>query len=355
MFNRKDNNKDNSKKRSTTKKEGFKSKDSFKPKDSKKSFKSDFADKKRTGKPSKEEFSDKKRAGKPSKEEFSDRKRSPKTLKDAPKRGRKEDFKTKKFETKGKFSKEEFLEDSNQAREFVYGRHPISEILESNTQINKVWIDENFKDTIGLFDKIKQTNIPYQVVAKAKLSNLVGEVNHQGVVASISEKEYTEFYDLLELAKTKEVFFVILDKVEDPHNLGAIIRTADATGVDAIIIPKHGAVGITGVVSKTSAGSLSRMNICRVTNLAQTIDKLKEHNIWVAGVDMNGKDVYTQCNFKGNVAVVLGGEGKGISSSILKSCDFSVKIPMKEHSNSLNVSVATAVVCYEVFKQKDFK
>jgi len=247
------------------------------------------------------------------------------------------------------------FEDKAESKEFVYGRHPVSELLDSEAQINKIWIDENFKDTRDLFSKVKQANVPYQLVAKVKLDKLVGEVNHQGIVASISEKEYTEFHDLLELSKTKEVFFLVLDKVEDPHNLGAIIRTADATGVDAIIIPKHGAVGVTGVVSKTSAGALARMKICRVTNLAQTIEKLKEHNVWVGGVDMEGTEVYTQSNLKGNVAIVLGGEGNGISKILLDNCDFSMKIPMKSSANSLNVSVATAILCYEVFRQKEFK
>lgn len=263
--------------------------------------------------------------------------------------------KDSKYSERGFNKENQFAEDKGSSGEFVYGRHPVSELLDSDVQINKVWIDEHFKDTRDVFEKVKSANIPYQLVNKAKLNNLVGEVNHQGLVASISEIQYSELHDLIDMAQTKEVFFIILDKVEDPHNLGAIIRTADATGVDAIIIPKHGAVGVTGVVAKTAAGSLARMKICRVTNLSQAVERLKENNIWVGAVDMDGKDLYTQGNLKGNITIVLGGEGKGLSKTLRDNCDFSLKIPMKSHSNSLNVSVATAVVCYEVFKQRGFK
>lgn len=345
------NNKNNDKPKS-----GFSAK-----KDSKSSFKKPSSDKPRSG------FSAKK-DGKPSESRGkSFAKRSDKDAVGAkPRAFSKRDDKDKDFKKPyprkdGKYSERgfnkesQFAEDKGTSGEFVYGRHPVSELLDSDVQINKVWIDENFKDTRDVFEKVKSANIPYQLVNKAKLNNLVGEVNHQGLVASISEIQYSELHDLIDMAQTKEVFFIILDKVEDPHNLGAIIRTADATGVDAIIIPKHGAVGVTGVVAKTAAGSLARMKICRVTNLSQAVEKLKENNIWVGAVDMDGKDLYTQGNLKGNITIVLGGEGKGLSKTLRDNCDFSLKIPMKSHSNSLNVSVATAVVCYEVFKQRGFK
>lgn len=334
-------------------------------KDSKSSFKKPSSDKPRSGFSAKKDG--KPKDGKPSESRGkSFAKRSDKDAVSAkPRAFSKRDDKDKDFKKPypkkdGKYSERSFKEspfseDKGSSGEFVYGRHPVSELLDSDVQINKVWIDEHFKDTRDVFEKVKSANIPYQLVNKAKLNNLVGEVNHQGLVASISEIQYSELHDLIDMAQTKEVFFIILDKVEDPHNLGAIIRTADATGVDAIIIPKHGAVGVTGVVAKTAAGSLARMKICRVTNLSQAVERLKENNIWVGAVDMDGKDLYTQGNLKGNITIVLGGEGKGLSKTLRDNCDFSLKIPMKSHSNSLNVSVATAVVCYEAFKQRGFK
>ncbi len=240
--------------------------------------------------------------------------------------------------------------------DLIYGRHPVMEALKNDTPINKLWIAEGMRETREITDLLKEKNIPFKIVERSKLNELVGDnVNHQGVVAGIAGKTFTEFEELLELCKTKTVFFVLLDKVEDPHNLGAIIRTADAAGVDAIIIPKHRAVGLTGVVSKTSAGALERMRVCRVTNLVQAIESLKENQVWVVGVDMDGKDIYSDANLKGAIALVMGGEGQGVTKLIKESCDFIVRIPMQSKANSLNVSVASAILVYEIYKQRGFK
>lgn len=239
---------------------------------------------------------------------------------------------------------------------YIYGRHPVVEAINGETPVNKVWIAEGTRDTDEIVEHVKDKNIPYKIVTKTKLSYMVGEnANHQGVVAEVAGKEYTELHDLIELTKQKEVFFIILDKVEDPHNLGAIIRTADAAGVDAIIIPKHRAVGLTGIVTKSSAGAIDRMKICRVANLTQTMEELKKANVWIVGIDMEGADVYSNANLKGAIALTVGGEGEGLTRLVKENCDFIVKIPMSSQSNSLNVSVATAIVTYEIYKQKEFK
>lgn len=246
-------------------------------------------------------------------------------------------------------------ETSPENKSFIYGKHPVIEALREETPINKVWFGEHTRDIEEIISSLKDKGIPYKFVNKSKLIELVGETtNHQGVIAEILEHKYTELSELIELCSVKNTFFVVLDKLEDPHNLGAIIRTADAAGVDGIIIPKHRAVGITGTVSKTSAGSLHRMKICRVPNIAQVLEVLKENNVWIAGVDMDCKDIYSEANLKGSIALVLGGEGQGLSKLIKEKCDFIVKIPMHSKINSLNVSVASALLIYEVYRQRGF-
>jgi 23S rRNA (guanosine2251-2'-O)-methyltransferase len=239
---------------------------------------------------------------------------------------------------------------------YIYGRHPVVEALKGQTPVNKVWIADGTRDTDQIVEHIIEKNIPYKIVTKTKLSYLVGEnTNHQGVVAEVAGKEYTEFHELIELTKQKEVFFIVLDKVEDPHNLGAIIRTADAAGVDAIIVPKHRAVGLTGIVTKSSAGAIDRMKICRVPNLVQAIEELKKANVWIVGIDMEGTENYPNAKLTGAIALTVGGEGEGLTRLVKEHCDFIVKIPMNSASNSLNVSVATAIVTFEIYKQREFK
>lgn len=273
------------------------------------------------------------------------------------KRTRKSDIKDLGYQEKSKsrLVEKNSIEDETR-NTYIYGRHPVIEALQGTTPVNKVWIAEGTRDTDQIVEHAIEKSIPYKIVTKTKLSYLVGEsTNHQGVVAEVAGKEYTEFHDLIELTKQKEVFFIVLDKVEDPHNLGAIIRTADAAGVDAIILPKHRAVGLTGIVTKSSAGALDRMKICRVPNLVQALEELKKSNVWIVGVDMEGKEIYSKANLKGSIALTVGGEGEGLTRLVKEHCDFTVKIPMNSVSNSLNVSVATAVVTFEIYRQKDFK
>lgn len=274
----------------------------------------------------------------------------------APRKPRRESFKDLGYEEKSSRLIDRNSVEDETRNTYIYGRHPVIEALKGETPVNKVWIAEGTRDTNQIIEHVIEKNIPYKIVTKTKLSYLVGEsTNHQGVVAEVAGKEYTEFSDLIDLTKQKEVFFIVLDKVEDPHNLGAIIRTADAAGVDAIIVPKHRAVGLTGIVTKSSAGAIDRMKICRVTNLVQAIEELKQNNVWIVGVDMEGSEVYSKANLKGPIALTVGGEGEGLTRLVKEHCDFVVNIPMSSASNSLNVSVATAIVTFEIYKQKDFK
>ncbi|GIW21947.1 MAG: 23S rRNA (guanosine(2251)-2'-O)-methyltransferase RlmB [Candidatus Sericytochromatia bacterium] len=237
----------------------------------------------------------------------------------------------------------------------IFGKHSLNSALRNQVTINKVWLSESLKGIDNLINELKNNQIPYKFIKKSKLDEIAGNTNHQGYVAEITNKKFTDIQDIIEKSKYKDIFIVILDGIKDPHNLGAIIRTSVCAGVDAIIIPKYRAVGITGTVAKTSAGTLNDIDICRVTNISQTINLLKKNNIWVVGLDINSKFIYTEANLKGNIALVIGSEGEGISKIVKESCDFTIKIPMKNNVNSLNASVASAIIVYEVFKQRNFK
>ncbi len=178
--------------------------------------------------------------------------------------------------------------------------------------------------------------------------------NHQGVIAIVPPYEYADVDDILDAAKKKneDPFIIILDEIEDPHNLGSIIRTAECAGAHGIIIPKRRSALVNSTVVKTSAGATSYMKVARVNNLNETIEYLKEHNVWVYGTDMLGSSYYDEQDYKGGVAIVVGSEGEGMGRLIKEKCDFLIKIPMKGKINSLNASVSAAIVMYEVMKQR---
>ncbi|MGI9103770.1 MAG: 23S rRNA (guanosine(2251)-2'-O)-methyltransferase RlmB [Terriglobales bacterium] len=184
------------------------------------------------------------------------------------------------------------------------------------------------------------------------LDRLAGGTSHQGVVAVTSEKEYVDLDGLLANRHRRHIFIVALDGVEDPHNLGAIIRTADAAGADGLILPERRAVGVTGTVAKASAGASEHLPIAKVTNLSRALEDLKRNNVWTVGLDERGDRPYDQLDFNMDCALVLGAEGKGLHEQIRKHCDFVVSIPMLGKVPSLNVSVAAAVVMYEVARQR---
>lgn len=206
-----------------------------------------------------------------------------------------------------------------------------------------------------LVAKAREKGIVVQNVSKLKLDEISESENHQGVIAFCPVKEYVDVDYILDSAKRKkeDPFIIILDGVTDPHNLGAIMRTANASGAHGIIIPKRRAVGLTGIVSKTSAGAIEYVPVAKVTNIAQTIDDLKKRGIWVVAGDMHGREIFN-ADLKGPIAIVLGSEGDGVGKLISKKCDFSVKIPMYGEISSLNVSVASALLMYEVVRQRNF-
>ncbi|WP_313998873.1 23S rRNA (guanosine(2251)-2'-O)-methyltransferase RlmB [uncultured Paenibacillus sp.] len=240
--------------------------------------------------------------------------------------------------------------------EWIAGKHPVMEALRAGRQINKIWIAEGAQRglTQPIYAEAKRLGIIVQSADKRKLDQLAQGVPHQGVVAQAAAYRYFEVDELIAAAEAKgeEPFLLLLDEIEDPHNLGSILRTAECTGVHGVIIPKRRSAGLTAAVSKTSAGAVEYVPVARVTNLAQTIDRLKERGIWIAGTDVNDADEVYRANFNMPLAVVIGNEGKGIGRLIREKCDFLVRLPMAGRLNSLNASVAAGVLMYEVVRQR---
>ncbi|UUX33040.1 23S rRNA (guanosine(2251)-2'-O)-methyltransferase RlmB [Fundicoccus culcitae] len=246
-------------------------------------------------------------------------------------------------------------EDESTNNEFFYGKHAVLSILEEKKPVNKLFLQVGVSGNhiSDILDLVKQQGIVYQEVPKSKLDDMTNGANHQGVVVSMSPIPYADLEDGFALATSRgeDPFFIILDGIEDPHNLGSIIRTADATGVHGIIIPKRRAVGLTAVVAKTSAGAIERVPIIRVTNLSQTMDQLKDRGIWIFATTMDGQDM-RQWSSKGPIALIIGNEGQGVSANVIAKSDGTVTIPMVGKIQSLNASVAAAVVMYEVARSR---
>ena len=240
--------------------------------------------------------------------------------------------------------------------EFVFGHHASVEALKGTTEINKVWLQNGLADKARneLSGLAKKRGLIIQDAPKAKLDELINGQNHQGVVLSIAAYAYASIDDLFAKAAEKDEapFFLVLDSIEDPHNLGSIMRTADAAGVHGIIIPKRRAVQLTSVVAKTSTGAIEHVPVARVTNLVQTVEQLKERGVWVFGTDMNGKD-YRRWDAQGATALIIGNEGKGISPLLKKSVDETLTIPMIGHVQSLNASVAASLLIYQGYNSRN--
>ncbi|WP_409193681.1 23S rRNA (guanosine(2251)-2'-O)-methyltransferase RlmB [Enterococcus cecorum] len=232
--------------------------------------------------------------------------------------------------------------------EFVFGMHATLEAIQQGRG-NKLFIQDSLKGekVQQLKDLAAAQHLPIKWVPKAKLDSLSNQAVHQGVVLTITPYEYLSLAQLLDQTK-ENPFFLILDSLEDPHNFGSILRTADATGVDGVIIPKHRAVGITPIVVKTSTGAVEHVPIARVTNLQQTISQLKEQGFWIFGTDMQGVN-YRDWNASGSVALIIGNEGKGMAPGLKKEVDQMLTIPMTGHVQSLNASVAASLLMYEAF------
>lgn len=238
------------------------------------------------------------------------------------------------------------------------GRNAVLEVLKSGRDIEKIMIQKgNVEGTIRrIAGMAKERGIVVQEAARQKLDEMSQTKNHQGVIAIVSEHEYAEVDDILRSAaeKGEKPFIIILDNITDPHNLGAIIRTAECAGAHGVIIPKRRSVGLTAVVGKTSAGALEYMPVARVTNIARTIEELKKQGVWVACADMDGEDYY-DASLDGAIALVIGSEGEGVSRLVKEKCDFTVSIPMYGKISSLNASVAGALLMYEVVRQRNYK
>lgn len=242
------------------------------------------------------------------------------------------------------------------SEQFIYGRNTILEHLEHKPEyISKIYIRQHLKGKIiqDIEREASSCRIPVQRVPGKKLSLLVGPVNDQGVVASVSETGYLELEDWLAAIDTKDNPVILaLDEIEDPHNLGAIIRTALASGIDAIIVPKHRQASLSAGVMKASAGTVLRMPVIRVVNLNQSLTRLKDSGFWVCGTDMKGAVDFRKQNYLMPLVVVIGSEEKGIRKKTSEHCDMLVKIPMANNVESLNASVSAALVCYEILRQR---
>ena len=235
------------------------------------------------------------------------------------------------------------------------GRNAVLEAFRSGKTIDKLFILDGCQDgpIKSIVREAKKTDAIINYVDKERLDRLAGTGHHQGVVAIGAAYEYAEVDDILASAKEKgeDPFIFILDEIEDPHNLGAIIRTANLAGAHGVIIPKRRAVGLTATVAKTSAGAINYTPVAKVTNISQTIDELKEQGMWFVCADMGGETMYN-LNLTGPIGVVIGNEGEGVSRLIREKCDFVASIPMKGDIDSLNASVAAGVLAYEIVRQR---
>lgn len=241
--------------------------------------------------------------------------------------------------------------------DFVYGRHAGIDFLKTQEaeKINKVFLAEGVQEDFAneVYRYAKPKNLIVQRVPKSKLDRMVNGENHQGLVLTVASFEYADLDQLLDKldGQDEAPFLLMLDNIEDPHNLGSILRSSDATGVSGVIIPKRRASGLTSVVAKTSTGAIDHVPVARVNNLVQTCQALKDRGYWIFGTAMEGED-YRRWNAKGKTVLVIGNEGKGISPLLLKQMDQTLTIPMIGHVQSLNASVATGVLLYQAFNSR---
>ena len=238
------------------------------------------------------------------------------------------------------------------------GRNAVIVALRAEKTLEKLYIQVGLKDgpINTIIKQAKKNDIQPEFVTKERLDKLSETKKHQGVIAIMSAYDYSTVDEILEIARKKEEppFILILDSIEDPYNLGAIIRTANQAGVHGIIIPKHRAVGLRASVARTSAGAINYTPVAKVTNISKTIEELKKEGLWFICADMSGTSMY-EVDFKGAIGIVIGNEGSGVSESVKKKCDFLVSIPMFGDIDSLNVSVATGILAYEAVRQRKFK
>ncbi len=249
------------------------------------------------------------------------------------------------------------IEDVNEGIDKLEGRNSVLEAIRSDRTINKIFVSKGDKE--GSIKQIialaREKGIIVQDTDRISLDKISTTHAHQGVIAFVAVKDYVEVDDILQIAQSKgeAPFIILLDGITDPHNLGSILRTANAVGAHGVIIPKRRAIGLTAAVSKASAGAIEYVPVARVTNMAQTIEYLKEQNIWVVGTDQSGEKSFYDIDLKGPTALVIGSEGEGMGKLVSEKCDFVVNLPMKGQISSLNAAVAGAIVMYEILKQRD--
>ncbi len=240
----------------------------------------------------------------------------------------------------------------------IEGRNAVLEAFRSGKTIDRVYILNDCHDgpIATIRREAKKNGVTMKFVSKERLDQMSTTGKHQGVIASAAAYKYSELEDIFALAKKRgeAPFLFILDNIEDPHNLGAIIRTANVCGAHGVIIPKNRAVGLTATVAKASAGALNYTPVVKVTNIAQTIEELKEKGMWFACADMDGENMYS-LNLTGSIGLVIGNEGSGVSRLVREKCDMIASIPMKGEINSLNASVAAGVLAYEIVRQRSLK
>ena len=237
----------------------------------------------------------------------------------------------------------------------IEGRNPVLEALRSGRPIHRLYVQDGCQDgpVQTIVREAKKRDVMFQFVPRQRLDQLSETGRHQGVIAQAAAYEYAEVADMLELARKKgePPFLILLDGIEDPHNLGAIIRTANLAGAHGVIIPRHRAAGLTAVVAKASAGALNFTPVARVTNLSASIEQLKEQGLWFVCADMGGEMMY-RLNLTGPIGLIIGNEGNGVSRLVREKCDMVALIPMKGEINSLNASVAAGVLAYEIVRQR---
>ena len=267
--------------------------------------------------------------------------------------------KKQSFNKTSNYKKENNKKEERIFDDQVEGRNSVLELLESGKDINKIFVAKGERH--GSINKIiaiaKEKGIIIVEKDKRQMDEMAQNENYQGVIAIVPPFEYCEIEDILDVAREKneDPFVLILDGIEDPHNLGSIIRTAETAGVHGIIIPKRRAVGVNSTVNKVSAGAVEHMKIARVTNISDSIDKLKDAGLWICGTDINTEKYHYNQDLTGPLGIVIGNEGSGISDKVKKNCDFLVKIPMKGKVTSLNASVSAGIVIYESVKQRLIK
>ncbi len=241
----------------------------------------------------------------------------------------------------------------------IFGTNPVFEALNSGREIDKIFILEGARHSrLGeIISLAKKRGVHYTNVSRKKLDELADGGNHQGVLAFAAVHSYAEVEDILDAAREKgeSPLILIAEGLKDPHNLGSIIRCANAAGAHGVIIPKNRSVGLNSTVAKVSAGAVEYTPVARVTNIASTIDKLKERGLWIAGTALEGSTMYTSADLTGALAIVIGSEGEGLSRLTREKCDFLVKIPMLGQAESLNASVAAGILLYESVRQRSLK